>query len=79
MDDPAELDYAWEDLLRKDLNGDGLVSKEELVLYCLGEEPLTPDGAFEDAELEAQASRARHPCSLSCNRHRDNVSSGSCS
>jgi hypothetical protein len=59
VDDPLELDYAWEDLLRTaDLNGDGDISKAELLQYCLGDEPLTPGGDFEDEELAAHLSAA---------------------
>jgi hypothetical protein len=54
VDDPEELQYSWKDLLRRDLNGDGLISKPELLQYCLGDEPLTSDGAFEDGALQSQ-------------------------
>ena len=51
-DEPEELQYCWDDLARTaDANGDGKVSRDEFLLYYLGAEELTEDGAFVDADL----------------------------
>jgi len=49
----SDLAYYWEDLLRAaDTNNDGNISRDEFVVYIMGEESLTPAGEFKH--------RARH-------------------
>ena len=47
----SELGYYWEDMLRTaDANGDGKISREEFLVYVLGEEDLEEGtGKFVDA------------------------------
>jgi hypothetical protein len=57
--DPSELDWYWEDILRTaDANRDGRISKEEFLVYILGDEELTSSGDFVDEERAASLSAA---------------------
>ena len=58
-EDTAELDYYWEDVLRTaDSNHDGKISKEEFIVYILGDEELDGAGAFVDDARAVQLSAA---------------------
>lgn len=72
--DADELNYHWRDLLRvADTNGDGRISKEELVAYILHDIDLTSDGTTDTqlAFLHLEASATQWLCcySLPCDQN----------
>ena len=49
--DDSELDYYWSDIVRTaDANKDGKISKDEFLVYILGDEELDESGCFVDRE-----------------------------
>eukprot|EP01043_Picozoa_sp_COSAG02_P045444 COSAG02_NODE_4152_length_5709_cov_15.912121_3_plen_1048_part_00 len=57
--DNAELEYYWQDILRTaDENQDGKISKDEFLVYILGDEELTFSGDFVDEERAEELSAA---------------------
>ena len=56
-DDPSELEYYWQDILRTaDENHDGKISKDEFLVYILGDEDLDLSGDFMDSSRAAELS-----------------------
>ena len=58
-EDPAELEYYWQDILRTaDANHDGMISKDEFLVYILGDEELDYSGGFADQTRAAELAAA---------------------
>ena len=58
-DDPVELDYYWDDVLRTaDVDKNGKISKDEFLVYILGDEVLDSSGNFVDKARAAQLAGA---------------------
>ena len=57
--DDSELEYYWSDIIRTaDANKDGKISKDEFLVYILGDEELDASGGFVDKERETELTTA---------------------